>query len=354
MRDLAIAQRRRGHDVAIAFITTATDFGHSAEFETRFQQDLMAGSVATFEIGRHARHFPPYGGWRLSRIVRESRADVLHVHLQTALLFRLAARPFLPRRMAVVYTHHTSNLRLGNRIFRLLARSIDGVVAISNQTRELLSAQVKVPVALIPNSVAREVNAERTGPESDGTFRIISVGRLFPEKDYPTLVETAAAVFRARPELAGRLSFSIAGGGPERERIEALIAERGLERSIHLLGTRTDAYELMKQADLLLMTSSHEGLSMTLLEALHAKLPIVSTDVGGCSEVVRHGENGLLAPSGDAGQLAAHILRILDDPALAKRFQEASGRLAADYNMDGSVERHLDFYAQLLRAKGQR
>jgi glycosyltransferase involved in cell wall biosynthesis len=354
IRDLTSEMRARGHITAIAFVSHAAEVGNSPAFEAEFKDRLECASVEVLHLGHAGRRNPFYGAWKLYQTIRFFRPDVIHIHLEWGLVFRLLLGPFAPHDGVTVYTHHINKFRKGATLFRLLAWPVDGVVAISESNRKLLEKQVSAPVRYIPNAVALATSCDgRKRRKVPGAFQVLSVGQLYPQKDYPTLVETAWLIFDQRPDLAGKLVFQIAGDGPERGRLEALIRERGLQRHVSLLGTRSDVPDLMCKSDLLLMTSAYEGLPIALLEALHAGLPIVATSVGAVPEVVGHGDNGLLAPPGDATQLAAHVLAILSDPDLARRFSARSRQLAADYGIVQCAQRHLEFYQDLLENSRQ-
>jgi glycosyltransferase involved in cell wall biosynthesis len=166
------------------------------------------------------------------------------------------------------------------------------------------------------------------------------------------LIRTVAGLVGARPDLAERLQVLIMGDGPERPRLERLIQEANLGEIIELLGTRTDVHEMMSRSDLQLMTSDYEGLPITLIEAAHAGLPIVATDVGGCSEIVEHGRNGFLAPAGDDSALAKHIEALIDDPKLRKEFSRASLRVAQQFSITANADQHLALYQRVLERAG--
>ncbi len=354
VRDLAAELRAMGHVAGIAFISHAEQVGNSGRFEAEFLSQLERASVPVLHIGHAARRNPLYGAWKLHSAIKGFSPDILHLHLQWALVYRLLIGPFAPAGMRTVYTHHINRFRQGAPLFRLLARPVDGFVAISGFNRALLESQVKRPVAYVPNAVAvpDRLKAKRRRQAHD-PLQVLSVGQMTEQKDYPTLVEAAALVFRQRPQLAGKLVFRIAGDGPERGRVQSLVRERGLEDRVILLGTRTDVPDLMGQSDVLLMTSAYEGLPVTLLEALHAGLPIIATAVGACPEVVGDGDNGFLAPPGDPQAIAAHILALVDEPALVDRLGARSAERAAEYGIARCAERHLEFYRQLLRSKGR-
>jgi glycosyltransferase involved in cell wall biosynthesis len=107
----------------------------------------------------------------------------------------------------------------------------------------------------------------------------------------------------------------LVGEGPERRRIEEEISRRRLGSFVRLLGLRGDVARLLAAADVFLLTSISEGIPVTLIEAMAARLPIVATNVGGVSEVVQHRQTGLLAPAGDDAALAGALIRLLGDEA---------------------------------------
>jgi glycosyltransferase involved in cell wall biosynthesis len=95
-----------------------------------------------------------------------------------------------------------------------------------------------------------------------------------------------------------------------------------LHGHVSFLGLRSDVARLLPGADVFLLTSISEGITLTLIEAMAAGLPVVSTDVGGVPEVVTDGATGLLAPSGNDAALATHLLRLAQHPALGRQLGE--------------------------------
>lgn len=346
VRDVALELRAKGVEVGIAFISRVADLGGAAEFEAPYQQMLDAESIATFDMGHQCRRNPFLGARRLLAIIQQFRPDILHIHLQYGLLFRLL---LWPRRIPTVYTHHTDRHRQGRTVFRLLSLTVDHFVAIARQTEHLLRSAVGDRVTRITNAVRFPSTPGTRAKTTAESIQILSVGRLYPPKDYPTLVRTAARLLAARPGLAGRVRFLVAGVGPERESIEAEIAARGLATTVILVGLRTDIPELMTKSDILLMTSAREGLPMTIIEAAHSGLPIVATDVGGVGEVVEHGRNGFLASPGDDFALASYIQQLIDDPHLRSQFSQASLNAAQQFSIGANAEQHLLLYERVLQ-----
>ena len=345
VRDLAIELRQRDVKVGIAFISRAADLGGSPEFESRYQQVLDRAAIPAFDLGHDCRRNPLIGAVRLNRILKQYRPDILHIHLEYGLLFRLL---LWPARILTIYTHHIDRFRRGRALFRLLSLTVDHFIAISRQTDNLLRTVAGDRVTRIVNAVRFNKSAPSSRAKHGPVVQVLSVGGLFPQKNYSRHLRIVAALLKRRPDLADKVRFLIAGDGPERAGLERQIAMRGLAPAASLLGIRSDVHDLMIRSDLLLMTSDYEGLPITLIEALHAGLPIVATDVGGCAEVVDHETNGFLAPLEDERALSDYLLRLIDDAELRASFGQEARRKARSFSIDESAERHLTLYCELL------
>jgi glycosyltransferase involved in cell wall biosynthesis len=161
---------------------------------------------------------------------------------------------------------------------------------------------------------------------------VLGVGRLTPAKDFPTLVRAFAQVRQRRPAR-----LMIVGEGPERARLEALIAELRIGDDTALPGFRENAAAYMAAASVFVLSSAWEGLPTVLIEALAAGSRVVSTDCpSGPREILQDGRLGLLVPVGDASALADAILATLDRP----RTQLPADALAP-FSMDAAVDHYL-------------
>jgi glycosyltransferase involved in cell wall biosynthesis len=143
-------------------------------------------------------------------------------------------------------------------------------------------------------------------------------GRLTAQKD----LEVALVAIASLPGVR----LAVLGDGPERGRLERRAAELGLDGRVRFLGggARDDVLTLFRAADAVVLSSSWENFPHTVVEALAVGTPVVATAVGGVSEVVRDGENGLLVPPRDAGALAAALRRLVDEPDLRGRLAAAA------------------------------
>ncbi|HMF52746.1 MAG TPA: glycosyltransferase family 4 protein, partial [Edaphobacter sp.] len=154
-------------------------------------------------------------------------------------------------------------------------------------------------------------------PEKLG-LTLLFVGRLAAIKNLQTLVSAAAL---AAPRVPG-LQLWIVGDGPERPMLEALATELGLKDSITFWGERLDVAGFFSVADIFCMSSTSEGLPMSLLQAMSTGLPAITTDVGGMAEAVRIADAGFTTPVGDSAAMAEAIVQLALDENQRERFAE--------------------------------
>ena len=240
---------------------------------------------------------------------------------------------------------------------RLLSRFPSRVFSVSNDLRAHLTSegfperQVQVihngiQTDATPPPAARREARTRLGMEPEHIV-IGSVARLDPVKDFRTLVRAFHDVHRVLPHAR----LVIIGDGPERDTLLIEIAGTGLTDSVILTGHREDVPSLLPALDIFANSSIFEGVSLTILEAMAAAVPVVATRVGGTPEVVVDGDTGRLVPARDVQAMAEALLSIATDAGTAGRMA-ASGRRRVEQHF--SIERMVDRYAAVYRDSGGR
>jgi glycosyltransferase involved in cell wall biosynthesis len=239
----------------------------------------------------------------------------------------------------------------------LLLRRRDRVVAVGEAVRQALVQNEGFPgervrviyngIDLCPyrNGLANRLAVREElgiGPEE---LLIFQVARLDYLKDHATAVRTIQRLAQRCP----RIRLALIGEGPEMDKIRELVAQHRVQNHICFLGRREDVARLLQAGDLFLLTSISEGIPLTLIEAMAAGLPVVSTAVGGVGEVIAEGKTGLLAPSGDDRALAENILRLADDSSL-RRDMGRRGRERANlfFSEDHMHEQYSCLYKEML------
>ena len=178
------------------------------------------------------------------------------------------------------------------------------------------------------------------------TFVVGSSGRLFSVKDYPLMVEIAKAVL----EKTNRVSFKLAGEGPERSKLQALIQKNGLNSAFELKGHLEDISAFYQELDLYLNTSFHEGLPMSVLEAMAHGLPVVGPRVGGLREIVDNGVQGYLVNERYPEVFAEKCVLLYEKKTLRQRMsQAAKEKVVSAFSMEKMAEQYAKLYASLVK-----
>lgn len=259
------------------------------------------------------------------RLIRRFRPHVVHTHTAKAgVLGRLAARAAgVP---VVVHTFHGHVLKgyfgplktaFFRRVERLLARSTDVVVAVSDSVKRDLvemgiapEARVRViPLGLEVAALAGPLPSGALVREAGGTpgLRVGIVGRLVPIKDVGTFLRAAAIVRKSLPACR----FSVVGDGPERFLLETEAGRLGIREAVHFHGWHAEVGPVYGDLDLVVNCSRNEGTPVALIEALAAGRRVVATDVGGNRDLLGGGAHGVLVPPGNAEALAEAIVEAL-------------------------------------------
>lgn len=287
------------------------------------------------------------------RSLKAFRPDLVNSHLVHASLFARLLRLTLPMPRLVSSAH---NMNEGGGRMRMWAyRLTDWLVDISTNVSDEAVAAFIARGAVRPGRMVTMHNgidvekfrflpaardAERKALDCVDRMLLLAVGRLHALKDYPNLIRAFAQVKAQVPGAA----LAIAGEGPLRAELEALVHSFGLVDDVLFLGIRHDVPELMSACDVFVLSSESEGFGLVVAEAMACGRVVVATDCGGVREVV--GDAGLLVPPRDPAQLATAILRALALPpaATAALGQQARQRIEQLYSLDTAAMKWLALY----------
>jgi glycosyltransferase involved in cell wall biosynthesis len=354
--DLCEELRRRGHEVLLVGLFQPVDAAEADAIAKRVGRVLDVG-------GPKRRGVALRLAMRLRRTIQQYQPDVVQANAFNALKFAALAKMSSRARWPLVYRNvglaSQWVTRRGQRLWgRFLLRQVDQIVSVSEASRADFAKTYSVPAERI--LVARQGVKVPCQPANGESHRrlaavvgcavdsqlLIHVGNFSPEKNHAGLLDAFERVRARYPES----HLVLVGNGPLRSEVERRVADSGLKDSVHLVGARSDAAELIAAADVLLLASHVEGIPGTALEACAAGVPVVTTNVGGLAEIIRDGVTGQLVAAGDMAALADATCRLLGDDTVRQRLGAAARQFVQEnYGLQASVDKLEGLYAGLVR-----
>jgi glycosyltransferase involved in cell wall biosynthesis len=326
--------------------------------EGAWATDLRSEGVEVIALRRQPG-FRPDVGRRIAQVAADRGIRLAHCHQYSPFVYGRIAAWRMPA-LKLVYTEHG---RLSDappswkrRLVNPLLSRFDGTaVAVSHELREYMitarfaSRRLEVihngiEAGRLPSADERAIARRHLGIH-DSRFVAMTVARLDPVKDLVGMLDAFAKVRVHLPEA----KLVIVGDGPERERIEQRAAKADLKGSIVITGYRSNVRALLPAADAYACSSISEGVSITILEAMAAGLPVVATRVGGTPEVLPDGAGGTLVPARAPDKLAAALLALARDPGRRTLLGvEARRRVETAFTIDRMVAEYARLYRQHL------
>ncbi|MBT2288555.1 N-acetyl-alpha-D-glucosaminyl L-malate synthase BshA [Paenibacillus albidus] len=343
----------KGHEVH--FIT------HSVPFRLgTFQKNIFYHEVEVNDY--YVFRYPPYDlalATKMAQVAKMQKLDLLHVHYAVPhAVCAFLAKQMLGNDMKVVTTLHGTDITVLGQdeslkdLIRLGINESDAVTAVSkdliNETRKVLD--ITRDIDLTYNFVDKRVYYPRDVSDLRGDFAtpdekiLMHISNFRPVKRVSDVVEVFARVSR---ELPSRLL--LVGEGPELPKIQAKIAEMGLEDKVRFLGKQDEIAQVISLADLLLLPSEKESFGLVALEAMACGVPTIGSLAGGIPELIQHGKTGFLAPIGDTETMAKYAVQLLSDDKMMAEFREAClHRSCKDFCNDAITNQYEDIYYRVL------
>ncbi len=329
--------------------------------------EAKAAGVRLFFVRHLVRELNPFRDiaafFALCRMISREKPDIVHTHTSKAgFLGRWAA--WLCRVPAIVHTPHGHvfwgyfnpwKTLLFITLERFTARITDRLVMLTPQEMKDHLALRIAPEEKF-TIIHSGVDLKQFSPEKvwDGKKEVLpevpenkviigTVGRLTAVKGQDVLLK---AVYELKQN--GREVFLLLlGEGERRQELEEIADRLQLTECVRFLGWRSDVGAVMKSFDIFCLPSLNEGMGKVVVEAMAMGLPIVASNVGGITDLVRDGENGLLVPSGDAKALAKALATLCDDQQMRRKMGEAGKLIAPLYNLDEMLKKIDTLYREL-------
>jgi glycosyltransferase involved in cell wall biosynthesis len=280
--------------------------------------------------------------------------DLIHAHLFPTLYWVVLAKWFSFSKVKIVYTEHsTYNRRRSSPIFKILDKFIykklDAIVAISDAVGNNLKEHLgfsKFSFHIIANGVdINLINSAKPYPKDTffnaNDFLLIQVSSFRKPKDQNTVI-------RALLGLPENIKLILVGEGGLVEESKNLVAELKLNQRVLFLGNRSDIPRLLKTADIVLLSSEYEGLSLSSIEGMAASKPFIASDAPGLREVVFN--YGLLFETGNNEELAKKIARLYNNEVEYKEISLKCFDRSKNFDIDEMVNKYIQLYKRIVNA----
>jgi glycosyltransferase involved in cell wall biosynthesis len=337
VKDLAISMVGIGHKVHICFLSHASEVGRDIEFEKKFLDDLRDNHISFSFIGNKARKNPFFGFMKLRGLVKDFKADILHCHLYYMVIFSLGIK-----KTRVIYTHHNIKLNAHPFIYKLLNLRVSTYIGICSKCTDLLKTVTKKDVVRIDNAVNESKIIKQSASVSKSkSIKVVMVGGLAEQKNYFLMLKAINHLKDLDFQLV------IAGEGPLKKLITEEINKLNISNKVTLIGNCNDVPKLLSQGDIFAMSSIWEGLPISLLEATLTGMPVIVTNVGGCSEVVHNCYNGIVIDDLNPVSYSRGLRKLIESNIHREFYSNNAINNSAMYTISHSLKKHLDLYGQV-------
>lgn len=341
MVDLLPRLRDRGNDVDLLVIDGV---------RTSFYEKLEHSGINIYSLGENNKMYSLKNLVKLFAFLRKGNYDIVHTHNTAPQLFAAISK-CASHSILCTTEHNTSNRRRhwkGYRIIdRWMYRQYEGIICISDQAeinlRTYLGNEI-LNIVTIYNGIdvtrfEKALPNAKLQNEKNGRCVIVMVAGFRKQKDQDTLINAMTYLSKEQFEVW------LVGDGERRSNLESLVKENRLEDNVKFLGLRNDVPEVLKAADIVVMSSHYEGLSLSNLEGMAAGKPFIASDVDGLREIVKG--NGLLFRHGDAKELADLILSVDANKELKYEVVDRCFMKAKQYDIEIMADKYCAFYSKI-------
>ena len=353
--ELGIQMAKKGHEV------------HFFTYSQPVRLDILEENIYYHEVNVHDYPLFEYQPYELAlsskmvdTVINEG-LDILHVHyaIPHAYAAYMAKKILLEEHgkyVPVVTTLHGTDITLVGKnpsykpAVTFSINKSDVVTSVSESLRQdtLDSFDIKKEIEVIPNFIDLDLyrgdkNCRRAQIAPNGEKIITHISNMRKVKRIPDIINVFAGI-RAQENAV----LLMIGDGPEREKAEQQVRELGLTDCVKFFGKTNEVRRLLCMSDLFLLTSESESFGLVALEAMAARVPVLSTNAGGIPEVNVHGQTGYLSPVGDVAAMVAHGLSILQDPQRLMEFKMNAFERAKVFGIESIVPKYEAAYERAL------
>jgi len=295
----------------------------------------------------------------LVNLIKDKQIHLIICHDYKSNLYGIIAAKLCRKPAISVFhgrTSHSKKMIIYEKFDDKILRLFDGIICVSKSIKNNLIKKGFNPQKLkviynaidikeIDITIKTPIREELNLPEQSKI--VVNIGRISPEKGQYFFIKAAMHVSSVLPNCY----FLIIGNGPNLDKLKYVVKKAGYSHRIFFLGFRRDALAILKQSDLLVITSLREGLPLVLLEAFALKVPVLCSPVGGIPEVVSEGITGYLCPPNNTKKLSEKIIHILTSHKNALVIKRAYSLVKEKFSFKNQADKLSQYYLEILNEK---
>ncbi len=321
-----------------------------------FLQQISGHVECCFPLKSRAE-FNPSAVIKLIDIIKQNKIDIVHSHSTPAQAMALQAKLFYHNFKLIV--HRRVDFRVKNNVFSLFkyrSKKVDRIIAISQFIKNLLISQTipESKIVVIYSGVdPKRFQVDPTKKSlslrdeyniSEKTIILGNIAALTGHKDHLTLVKSMTYL----REKGIDFKLFILGQGEQRANIIKEINKADLNESIVLTGFRSDVHNFLGQFDIVVHSSSDEGLGTSIIDALANSIPVAATNAGGIPEILGNDRFGLVVPKQNPFALGQAVIKLIEDTELRKKYENLGPQRANDFSVSNMVEKTYILYREVM------
>lgn len=289
---------------------------------------------------------------KIRAVIKQYKPEIIHTHLYILKYVALASVGL--GQIGIVHTVHNIAEKENGPIDRAINKFLFNIgkavpVALSELVEKTIEHVYGLPKAKIPvifNGVPLPTEIPDRDLSYNETIKIINVGRYTEVKNQMSLIKAVINLHKKD----NRIQLDIYGDGPLKASLNSLIRENHAEGYIHENGLTDNVKEKLQTADIFVLPSVYEGIPMTIIEAMGAKMPIIATNVGGIPDMITDGIDGLICET-DSESIASSIDTIIKDKKLRRDISENALLKAEVFSSAKMAEKYEHLYNRIIEAK---
>ncbi len=336
--DLALNLDKEKYDVTVVSLVSRKN--------SIFENILEKSGIKVVYLDMSMKHFDYSVIGKVNRLIKKEKPHVLHIHtyIMKAALFSILFND-IKVKIHTVHVPAQVEIKQCSKIVLKLAYKLGKVmpVAVSENVKSGIESCFKIEdVKLIYNGIDFKRFKAAKEKKDKESIKFINVARFMPEKNHEMLVKAFAKVC----EKYSNVKLFLVGKGRLQEKIKNFVKELNIEDKVEFLGLREDIPELLNKSDIFLLTSDYEGFGLVLAEAMCCKVPVISTNAGAVSELVKDKENGILVPKGDIDAFAKSMIYLIENKALREEYAENALKSVKKFDLKYTISAYEKLYLE--------